>query len=510
MFRLKSIRIGHVVGLGFGIILLLALVIGALGRIAYDVVNYEQDIIRRRGEVERLSLELEIAAIRRTSSLRRYLDQAEGSIQAGNHVYQQSFDESYQSLTRLIDNPEENEALQAVRLAEVAFSRKEQEILQLFEEDGFEAAARFLWDREGVVAQDNLLAAIDNLRLVQQATSAEVISQAGQLEFSVIAAISIFVPLMLVGGVVMGVVITRKITSSISHLVKTVDLIGSDLSARASPSGLQEISFLGESINRMAESLFDSQRSLQAYQKRLRQELELASQIQASFLPRTLPQSPRLELAVFWQSAREVAGDFYAYLELDGGKRGIAVGDVSGKGAAAALAATLAEGLLEVYAPVHLEPEMLLTTLNHNLVTRLAPNHMNVACCYAVIDQDSQQLTVANAGCISPYLRRNEHIQELEVGGLPLGAYREFDYPSLSLKLEPGDLLIFSSDGFVEAMNDDKEMFGFDRFQTELLRLPANASAHEAMARLVEVIMEFTNQDDLHDDMTILTARVVG
>ncbi|HMR63936.1 MAG TPA: SpoIIE family protein phosphatase [Anaerolineae bacterium] len=510
MARLQSIKIGHVVGLGFGLILMLALVTGALGRIAYEVVNYEQEIIGRRSEVDRLSLELEIAAIRRTSSLRRYLDQADENILAGNQAYQQNFDASYQSLARLIDNPEENEALQAVRLAEAAFSRNEQEILQLFEEDGFQAAARFLWDREGVVAQDNLLATIDDLRQVQQGTSAAVISRASRIEFWVIAAITVFVPVLLVGGVVMGTVITQRITRPITALVKTVDRLGSDLSARVSPAGPQEIAFLGDSINRMAENLFESQRSLQAYQERLRQELKLASQIQASFLPRFLPQSPKLELAVFWQSAREVAGDFYAYLELDGGHHGLAVGDVSGKGAAAALAATLAEGLLEVYAPVHLKPELLLTALNHNLVTRLAPNHMNVACCYAIIDQEAKQLTVANAGCIPPYLRRNEHVQELEVGGLPLGAIKEYVYPSLSIELEPGDLLIFSSDGFVEAMNGNNEMFGFDRFQTELLKLPANVSAHEAIARLVQVIMEFTNQDDLHDDMTILTARVVG
>lgn len=507
MDRIKFVRIGQVIGTGFGIILCLALLTGLLGRIAYDVSVWQRDSIRTRSAVDRLTLELELISIRRTEALRRYLDSADVTLLASYQTFQLAYADIASRLAGFITTSEELRALEAVEQAEEIFSNKEHEILRLYQ-DGFEASARFLWETEGVMAQDSLLESIERLRLAQGNTSAAVLRQARQTENLVVNAITVFVPLMLIGGVIMGYIIAQKITNPISKLVENVNRIGTDLTAKATPSGPKEIAFLGETINEMAQNLLSSRRSLQAYKDRLEQELKLASQIQASFLPTQLPQSPRLELAVYWQPAREVAGDFYAYIDLDDGKRGIAIGDVSGKGTPAAMTGTLAEGLLEVYAPFHIRPETLLDTLNKDLATRLAPNHMNVACCYAILDDNSSSLTVANAGLVYPYLRRNNHLQELEIGGLPLGSIRDYNYQSISVNLEPDDLVIFSSDGLVEAMNDRAEMFGFDRLYAELLRLPPGAPAEEAIQQLVSVVMEFTNRTELHDDLTILIARV--
>lgn len=509
MKRIRALRIGQVVGISFGLILVLALITGILGRVAYEVSQWQRETIQTRGSVNRLTLELEIISIRRTAALRRFLSSADPSFLEAHSNFQTVYAETLANLANLISTPEEIQALDAVKAAEAAFSRKEEEILQLYE-DGFDASARFLWDTEGADVQELLLDAIERLRFTQGNTSELLVSRANRTEAITITAISIVVPMMLVGGVVMGLYITHKISSPISNLVKTVRTLGFDLSARVDPSGPQEIAFLGETINQMAGNLHESQRSLQAYRNRLEQELTLASQIQASFLPNSLPQTPNLELAVYWKSAREVAGDFYASIELGDGRRGIAVGDVTGKGTPAAMTGTLAEGLLEVYAPFHLKPETLLATLNRDLAARLAPNHMNVACCYAIFDDASQTLTVANAGCICPYLRRGYRIEEIDIGGLPLGSTVEVEYTSVTMRLEPDDLIIFSSDGLVEAMNEQNEMFGFDRFQAELSKLPFGANAQEAIDHLVSVVMNFTDHDDLHDDLTILAARVIG
>lgn len=506
MKGIRFVRIGQVIGTGFGFILCLALLTGFLGWIAYEVSIWQRDNIRTRSDVDRLTLELELISIRRTDALRRYLASADVTLLARYQTFQLAYADIFSRLNEIITTPEELGALAVVREAEAVFSSKEQEILRLYQ-DGFEASARFLWDTEGVTAQDDLLESIERLRLAQGNTSAAVLRQAERTEELVVTAVTIVVPLMLVGGVIVGYIIAQKITNPISRLVKSVNRIGADLTVKVEPSGPQEIAFLGETINDMAQNLLSSQESLQAYKDRLEQELNLASQIQASFLPSHLPQSARLELAVYWQPAREVAGDFYAYIELDDSKRGIAIGDVSGKGAPAAMTGTLAEGLLEVYAPFHIKPETLLDTLNKDLVMRLAPNHMNVACCYAILDDSEALLTVANAGLVFPYLRRNNHLEELEIGGLPLGSTSDYTYRSLSVNLEPDDLVVFSSDGLVEAMNDRAEMFGFDRLQDELLRLPSGMAADKAVQQLVSKVMEFTNNTELHDDLTILVAR---
>jgi len=247
-------------------------------------------------------------------------------------------------------------------------------------------------------------------------------------------ATSIFIPLLLIIGVVVSIIITRSITRPISKLVKTVSSLGTDLSVRVAPSGPNEISFLGETVNGMAESLQSSRASLQSANNRMERELALASQIQASFLPSTFPPSPELELAVFWKSAREVGGDFYAYEEMENGLRGVSVGDVSGKGTPATMAGALAVGLLQAYASNHPRPEVLLSELNRDLCVRLAGRSMNVACCYAIIDVVKKQLTVAHAGCMYPYLKRENSVHEIAARGMPLGAWRGFKYvgPDLS------------------------------------------------------------------------------
>lgn len=508
MNRIRSIRIGQAVGLGFGLTLFLASFIGLLGRIAYDISSWQRDTVQTRSDVERLTLQLEILSTQRTEVLRRYFDSANVTLLAGYQTRQSAYNDTYVRLADLLKTPEEIEALQRVNSATAAFDDKVQEILRLYN-DEFQASARFLWESEGALAQDNLIQAIEGLRRVQGNTTMAVINRARQTENWAILAVSIFVPLVLIGGIVAGLLITRTITNPISMLVSNVNRLSSDLTARVEPAGPQEIAFLGETINSMADNLLESSRSLQAYKARLEQELKLASQIQASFLPTTLPQSSSLELAVFWRSAREVGGDFYAYIKLSDGRQGIAVGDVSGKGAPAAMAGALAGGLLEAYAPMHTKPETLLSELNNDLATRLAPNHMNVACCYAILDETLCCLTVANAGCMYPYLRRGDTLHEIPAGGMPLGAWTNFAYIPLSVPLQPGDLLIFSTDGLIEAKNEHNEILGFERFQAELLKLPPNIRAQDAVNRLANIALNFANGGDLYDDITILVARVL-
>jgi serine phosphatase RsbU (regulator of sigma subunit)/CHASE3 domain sensor protein len=508
MKRISAIRIGQVIGLGFGLILFLALLIGLGGRIAYDVSRRQRDVIQTRGDVGRLTLELQFHAVQRTTALRRYLESESALFLVEYRDTEVAYDRVFAQLQHLLHTPDEIQALQAVIKAEAAFDSKAQEVFRLYDSQ-FPGTARFLWVREGSSTQNELLRMIETLRQVQDDASERIINEARQTENLVIVVVSIFIGLALVGGIAASLLISRSITKPLSHLVKTTTRIGSDLTTRVKPSGPQEIAFLGKTINEMAAHLFSSRQALQQHRDTLEHELNLASQVQASFFPDTLPQFQSLELAAFWQPAREMGGDFYTCIELDNGQQGIVVGDVSGKGAPAAMAGALAVGLLEAYAPSHYRPETLLAKLNQDLYARFISNYINVACCYLVLDTKSFHLRVANAGGVYPYLRRAGHLREVDVFGLPLGMLLDYTYIPQSLSLNPGDLLLLSSDGLVEARNEQGKIFGFDRLQAELRNLPASVSAQTAVDHLVGAAMTFTGNADLQDDLTILVMRVV-
>lgn len=508
MKRLQHLHIGQIVALGFGLTLFLALLVGLGGRLAYEISKRQNNIIQTRADVNSLTLDLEILAVRRTDALRRYLDTQNARHLVTYRDTEVAYDQVFDQLTALLRTPEEVEAWQGVVAVEAGLDDKAQEVFRLYD-SRFPGSARFLWNTEGLEAQDNLLAAIRTLRQIQSDASIQIINQALETENLAVLTVTLFYGLALLGGIAASLLITRSITNPLSQLIQKTTAIGSDLTVRVEPSGPKEIAFLGQTINKMGANLLATRRALQQHNERLEHELTLASQIQASFFPEVLPQLPRLELAAFWQPAREMGGDFYTTINLGNGQHGLVVGDVSGKGAPAAMAGALAVGLLEAYAPAYPQPEALLGRLNLDLHARFIANYINVACCYAIVDTNSLNLTVANAGCVFPYLRRGSNLCEIEVFGLPLGMWPEFNYHSHSMLLHSGDLLVFSSDGLIEARNGGGELFGFDRLELELKSFPPEIEAQAAVDRLVTAALTFTGKPDLDDDLTILAMRVI-
>ncbi len=508
MKPLRRLLVGQVVAVGFISVLLMAALIALLGRVAYDISTRQRDTIETRREVERLTLRLELLSIRRTDALDRYLQSSNVQILATYQTHQSAYIDTFSRLSRLLNTPKEEAALEAVVTAGNEFEKKAEEVLRLNNQD-FSASARFLWNSEGSVAQENLVAAINELRQAQSTTSRGIIAQAQETERLTVITISILVPLLLLAGLVAGFVITRTITKPIRGLVKTVNQIGADLKARVEPTGPQEIAFLGETINTMAANLSASKLALQSHKEQLERELALAGRLQNNLLPSTLPNVPGLELAAFRQSARELGGDFFTYVQLKDGQHSIAIGDASGKGAPAAMASAVAVGLLEAYAATQSTPEALLADLNNELHLRFNADRMNIACCYIAIDETVGCVRVVNAGCIYPYIRRGQKLYEIEAYGMPLGMWPNFNYLPHSFELAVGDLLLLSSDGLVEAKNGQGEMFGFGRLETALLDIPIKISAQAALDHLVENVMTFVGDMELHDDLTLVVLRVI-
>ena len=197
----------------------------------------------------------------------------------------------------------------------------------------------------------------------------------------------------------------------------------------------------------------------------------------------------------------------------------LALGDVSGKAAPAALYAALVSGILRSLAPRHLSPARLLATLNDQLQERKLDSQY-VTMLVALWDDVTRTLHVANAGSVQPMLMRRSpaeahsmtnalEVTTIKVEGFPLGLFPHAAYEETALKLGPGDLVLFFSDGIIDAVDSRGEQFGPDRLCTLLQQHPtASQSASAAVAAIVEAVTTHQAGTEHFDDETIVVLRV--
>jgi sigma-B regulation protein RsbU (phosphoserine phosphatase) len=247
-----------------------------------------------------------------------------------------------------------------------------------------------------------------------------------------------------------------------------------------------------------------------AEQERLRRDLEIARNIQVSLLPTRDPQVAGLDLVGFSIPAEEVGGDFYHYIETGDERLGIVVGDVSGKGVAGALFMAVSVSTLRAQAPVFRDPAALLTSLNMVLYPQMSHSRMNAAMLYAIFEPQPQGwlLRASNAGLIAPLIWHTQDCEYLEVRGLPLGALPDALYHEQTIRLVSGDVVTLTSDGVLEAKNEQGEMFGFERFEQVIQSRRAQATAHEIAEQIQSAVQTFIGKMERQDDITIVVVRV--
>src|SRR5215211_4096428 len=217
---------------------------------------------------------------------------------------------------------------------------------------------------------------------------------------------------------------------------------------------------------RVAQLVRQQQQEAQE-RERIEQELRIARLIQQTLLPKTLPQLPGYDVAAYYQPAREVGGDFYDFLDLEDGRLGLVVGDVTDKGIPAALVMATTRTMLRAAAQRLFSPGEVLRRANEALVPDIPPS-MFITCLYAILEPGSGRIVYANAGHDPPYRRRadrNEGAEELRARGMPLGLMTAMAYEEREVVLEEGESVLFYSDGLVEAHDPHREMFGFPRLQ---------------------------------------------
>jgi phosphoserine phosphatase RsbU/P len=239
---------------------------------------------------------------------------------------------------------------------------------------------------------------------------------------------------------------------------------------------------------------------------RLEQDLERAREIQRHLMPALNPTIPGLEVAVRFFPARELGGDLYDFLAYGRDRNVIAIGDVSGKGAPAALFGAMAGGILRSLAPLKLAPPELLRKLNLVLLERKIDSHF-ITLAFMVWEPKTRSLHLSNAGMPLPILVRGGHAKAIRAEGVPLGLLANVDYQETALTLERGDLLALFSDGLSEATNPAHEEFGNRRLEAHLA-----ASATRPLAEIADAlftqIQHFEDGRPRRDDQTLVLLRV--
>jgi PAS domain S-box-containing protein len=251
------------------------------------------------------------------------------------------------------------------------------------------------------------------------------------------------------------------------------------------------------------KSAMAKQQEVVQERERIEQELRVARLIQQTLLPKSLPELEGHKIAVYYQPAREVGGDFYDFLQLPDGRLGLIVGDVSGKGVPAAIVMAITRTMLR--AAYHLSsPGEILEQVNNNLFPDIPPN-MFVTCLAVLLDTRTGRLQYANAGHDLPYVRRVDGVSELRATGMPLGLMPGMSYEQKEITLKPGESVLLYSDGLVEAHSPRREMFGFPRMQGLVGAHPGGATLIDSLLAELE---QFTGEEwEQEDDITLLTLQ---
>lgn len=247
----------------------------------------------------------------------------------------------------------------------------------------------------------------------------------------------------------------------------------------------------------------------QAYQA-LDREFKIVGDIQLALLPVELPKIPTMDLAAHYQPAQRAGGDYYDFFPLPGGQWGIFIADVSGHGTPAAVVMAVTHCIAHTHPGPPMPPAKVLGYLNHHLSTRYASlSKTFVTAFYGVFDPVRRVLTYSCAGHNPPRLKRcsDGSLLSLDGGsGLPLGIGSDERYEDAEQQLQPGDQIVFYTDGITEAHDPAGALFGTERLDDAL----ANCSlrAQGLLNAVLESVAAFTKGRPADDDRTIIVARV--
>jgi serine phosphatase RsbU (regulator of sigma subunit)/CHASE2 domain-containing sensor protein len=245
---------------------------------------------------------------------------------------------------------------------------------------------------------------------------------------------------------------------------------------------------------------------------RMEKDLSFARDIQMSMLPSSCPTLEGYQIAASSTPAREVSGDFFDFIDIDEGKMGFVIADVTGKSVSGALVMTASKSVFRLLSEDQLSVGEIMKRANVQIKKDITKaKGMFVALLYAVLNVDNKSLGMCSAGQTQPILLSSKTgeatLIETEGDAFPLGIIDDADYQETQLQLYSGDLIVFYTDGVVEAMNKKEKMYGFDRF-LEVIKVNSGLGADKFLEKLIDDINSFVGKAEQHDDLTIVVIKV--
>lgn len=246
-----------------------------------------------------------------------------------------------------------------------------------------------------------------------------------------------------------------------------------------------------------------------AEKERFLKELQIARDIQQSFLPETPPQVEGIDLAAMNSPAQQVGGDFYDFIPVTQDKLGLVMADVSGKGISAALFMALSQSLIRANARGNPSPERVLRQTN-GLILEEVKSGMFVTVFYAILDTKKGTLTYVSAGHNPPiWLNRNTgDCKMLEAEGMALGVMEDIRLVEKQITLGRDDMLVLYTDGVIEAINQRKEEFGEERF-ISVIKESHTLAAKDLIEKINQEVFTFVGEEPQFDDLTLMVLKFV-
>ncbi len=238
--------------------------------------------------------------------------------------------------------------------------------------------------------------------------------------------------------------------------------------------------------------------------ERVKAEIDAANRIQSALLPVDSPDVDGASFASHYRAATEIGGDYFDFLPQPSGEIGIAFGDVSGHGLTSGIVMAMAKAALLVQVDYDASPRAVMEVLNE-IVIRTAPKRILMTFFFGLLDPRTQRLRFSSAGHLDPYVyrARERRLEALSSWGFPLGVRRRDPFRELDVEFEAGDRLILYSDGLIEAVDDDGEPFGFERFERTLMD-SCDGSAEDIKKALLQSVKRFTRNRPPEDDQTLV------
>jgi phosphoserine phosphatase RsbU/P len=240
---------------------------------------------------------------------------------------------------------------------------------------------------------------------------------------------------------------------------------------------------------------------------RMDREMQLAREMQISFLPQETPKITGWDFSARWQPAREVAGDYYDFIPIGQDQYGLVIADVTDKGAAAAMFMIFTNSIVRASVRSDIEPAVSMQTAN-TLICDKSPNAMFVSLVYALLDAATGRVTYVNAGHNPPlyYNSAEDRIIRFVPTGMVLGINPDASFVQKSLVLKPGDFLLFYTDGLIDAINDQNKEFGMDQLEKVTYENRAS-TAEEIISYLEMALFDHSGGVTPFDDVTLLLVK---